>query len=123
MGLSLLPKLIALTHWNAGLFQALAVTLEHERSRQLTECSAIDESLDRAACDVVPACVESDSQLLTTHGIRRLADGTLIIIESGSIGPVRLLNFPTFFYLQGCRSADRSRSQNSRLQVHLKGAS
>jgi hypothetical protein len=42
MGLWLLPKLIALTHWNAGLFQALAVALEHEQSRQLTECSAID---------------------------------------------------------------------------------
>jgi hypothetical protein len=74
MGLRLLPRLIALTQWNAGLFEALAEALELEQSRQLAEQSTTDESRVGARREVVPASVESESQLPTTNGNRYLAD-------------------------------------------------
>jgi len=43
MGLTLLPKLIVITRWNAGLFEALAVVLENEQARQLTQGSKVRE--------------------------------------------------------------------------------
>jgi hypothetical protein len=37
MGFKLLQKLIVVTQWNAGFFEALAVALEREQRRQLSE--------------------------------------------------------------------------------------
>ena len=45
MGLALLPKLIVITRWNAGFFEALAVVLENEQARQLTQGSKARESV------------------------------------------------------------------------------
>src|ERR1700689_5314312 len=58
IGLRLLPKLIAITHWYAGFFDALAVALEHEQSRQLSGGSAVSDSVCGDWRDVVPRRVE-----------------------------------------------------------------
>ena len=55
MGLTLLPRLIVLAHWNAGFFDALAVVLEDERARQLTHGSTIREFVVTNGAEVVPA--------------------------------------------------------------------
>ncbi len=55
MGLTLLPKLIAIAHWSAGSFNALAVVLENEQARQLTPGSTIREFATKNGVDLVPA--------------------------------------------------------------------
>lgn len=58
MGLTLLPRLIVIAHWNAGFFDALAVVLENEQARQRTNGSTIREIAATNGGDVVPAYPE-----------------------------------------------------------------
>ena len=52
MGLTLLPRLIVIAHWNAGFFDVLAVVLENEQARQRTHGST---ARDPAVNDATPA--------------------------------------------------------------------